>query len=208
MLAIHTLNARGNMLLPLMREHFSFSDERTFVEIQRFHRDFLEILRSKGIDYASLRSALTPQPTKHEAAFLFDVELCVNSLVPGVECAETVFDALDMDTTHSILGGVVSGSDDGIARHLLDPTVVCRKTHDFRCPNSCFALYVNNLSKGAVERIDTELLKNSAYLGYLPCTYASLAKTFISMHLMNLGIKQGNTVTLRHRSLENDRWGR
>jgi hypothetical protein len=66
--AIHTLNARGNVLLPLMREHFAFSDIRTFIEIQRFHRDFLDILRSKGIDYASLRSALTPQPTKYEAA--------------------------------------------------------------------------------------------------------------------------------------------
>lgn len=200
--AIHTLNARGNVLLPVMREHFAFSDTRTFVEIQRFHSDFLDILRSKGINYASLRSALTPQPTKHEAAFLFDEERCGNSFVPGVECAEVLFDALDAKTTHSILGGGLFGSHDEVARKLLEPAVVSAKGLNFRYPNFCFVLYVNNLSEGAVANIDAKLRQHPAYVGYLPCTYTSLAKTFTSMHLVNLVIKQGNTVILRH---EDDR---
>lgn len=119
-----------------------------------------------------------------------------------MECAEALFDALDTKTTHSILGGALFGSHDEIARKLLDPAEVCPKGLYFRYPSSCFALYVNNLSEGAVADIDTKLLQNSAYLGYLPCTYASLAKTFTSMNLMNLGIKQGNTVILGH---EDDR---
>jgi hypothetical protein len=36
----------------------------------------------------------------------------------------------------------------------------------------------------------------------VPCTYASLAKTFVSMHLVNLAIKQSGTVILGH---EDDR---
>lgn len=201
-MSIHTLNARGNVLLPVMREHFAFSDTRTFVEILRFHRDCLDILRSKGIDYASLRSALTPQPTKHEATFLFDEERCVNSFTPRVECAEALFDALDTKTTHSILGGGLFGSHDEIVRKLLDPAVLSKKGINFRYPNFCFALYVNNLSEGAVADIDAKLRQHPAYVGYLPCTYASLAKTFTSIHLMNLVIKQGNTVILGH---EDDR---
>ena len=76
MAGIHTLNARGNVMLPSIREHFAWSDARTFREIQLFHKDLLKILIAKGIDYASLRSALTPQQTKHEAAFLFDEQRC------------------------------------------------------------------------------------------------------------------------------------
>ena len=41
--------------------HYAWTDARTFREIQCFHRDFLDILRAKSIDYASLRSSLTPQ---------------------------------------------------------------------------------------------------------------------------------------------------
>jgi len=46
------------------------------------------------------------------------------------------------------------------------------------------------------------LKAHKAYLGYVPCTYASLAKTFISMSLVNLVIKHKNTVILGH---EDDR---
>ena len=200
--AIHTLNARGNVLLPVMRKHFAFSDRRTFVEIQRLHRDFLDILRAKGIDYVSLRSALTPQPTKHEAAFLFDEERCVSRCVPGVECAEALFEALDAKTIHSILGGELIDSRDEIARKLLGPAVVSVQGLNFRHPSFCFVLYVNNLSESAVADINAKLQHHRAYLGYLPCTYASLAKTFTSMYLMNFVIKQGNTVIMGH---EDDR---
>ncbi len=43
---------------------------------------------------------------------------------------------------------------------------------------------------------------HGAYLGYVPCTYASLAKTFISMSLVNLAIKHKTVVILGH---EDDR---
>lgn len=42
MAGIHTLNARGNVILPALREHYGWSDPRTFHEIQRFHSDLLE----------------------------------------------------------------------------------------------------------------------------------------------------------------------
>lgn len=201
MLSIHTLNARGNILLPVMRECFSLSDARTFAEIQNFHGECVGILKAKGIDYASLRTALTPQPTKHEAAFLFDTDLCARSFVPGVECAEALFSALDAQTTQSILGGELFGSGDQLARKLLDPAVVSIKP-SFRLPDTCFVLYVNNLSEGAIAAVDTKLQQLPAYVGYLPCTYSSAAKTFTSLNLMNYVIKHGGTVIMGH---EDDR---
>lgn len=73
---IHNLNARGNLLLAAMRQHYSWTDARTFNEIQRLHQDFLQILSDKGVSYDELRTALTPQTSKHEAAFLFDEHRC------------------------------------------------------------------------------------------------------------------------------------
>ncbi len=72
----------------------------------------------------------------------------------------------------------------------------------FRLPNTCFVLYVNNLSEGAVAVIDSKLQQLPAYVGYMPCTYASKAKTFISLNLMNFVIKHGDTVIMAH---EDDR---
>lgn len=202
MASIHTLNARGNVLLPVLRDHYSWSDARTFREVQRCHADCLGILQAKGIDYASLRSALTPQQIKQEAAFLFDEQRCRDTVLPGVECAEAVFSALDRKTTHSILGGELIDDNDEIARKLLGHSAVIAKDLNFKHPCFCYVLYVNNLSKEALARMDGALRAHGAYLGYVPCTYASLAKTFVSMHLVNLAIKQADTVIVGH---EDDR---
>lgn len=45
-------------------------------------------------------------------------------------------------------------------------------------------------------------MSHPGYLGYVPCTYASLAKTFVSLYLVNLVIKHKNMVILGH---EDDR---
>ncbi len=202
MASIHTLNARGNVMLPVLREYYDWSDQETFQEVQKFHRDCLDILRLKGIDYASLRSSLTPQPAKHEAAFFFDEQRCGNRTIPGVECADALFLTLDRNTTHSILGGELSDDRDEIARALLQRSAIVAKDLNFSHPCFCYVLYVNNLSEVSVGAIHRKLQAHKAYLGYVPCTYASLAKTFVSMNLMNLLIKQGSTVILGH---EDDR---
>ncbi len=177
MAGIHTLNARGNVMLPVLRERYSWTDSRTFREIRRLHSDFLDILRAKGIDYTSLRSALTPQSTKHEAAFLFDEQRCDNTFVPGAECADALFNALDSKTTRSILGGELIDDKDEIARRLLRRSANVAKDLNFKHPCFCYVLYVNNLSEDNVAAIDSKLRAHKAYLGYVPCTYASLAKT-------------------------------
>ena len=202
MAGIHTLNARGNVMLPAMREHLAWTDAQTFREIQRLHKDLLTILKAKGIDYQLLRSALTPQQTKHEAAFLFDEQRCDNKSVPGVECADAVLKLLHRNATHSILGGELIDDTDDIARRLLGDSTVVAKDLNFKHPCFCYVLYVNNLSNEAVKTIHNGLKVHKAYMGYVPCTYASLVKTFISIGLVNLVIKHKNIVILGH---EDDR---
>lgn len=199
---IHTLNARGNMMLPVMRDYFSWSDERTFKEVQLFHRDCLDILRAKGVNYDDLRTALTPQTAKHEAAFLFDEDRCNADRIAGVDAADALFKLLPAQTTHSVLGGELIDDRDQIARKLLGEIAVIAKDLNFKHPCFCYVLYVNNLSENTLENIHTGLMSHPGYLGYVPCTNASLAKTFVSMHLVNLVIKHKNMVILGH---EDDR---
>ncbi len=202
MSSIHTLNARGNLLLPVMKQHFSWTDARTFHEIQRFHQDCIQILKSKKINYADLRTALTPQQAKHEAAFLFDEKRCASQFIPGVEVADALFKLLDHKTTHSILGGELCDDRDELARPLLAEASVIAKDLNFQHPCFCFVLYVNNLSQDALNRIHEGLKQHPAYLGYVPCTFSSVAKTFVSMGLVNLAIKHKDVVILGH---EDDR---
>jgi hypothetical protein len=202
MAGIHTLNARGNILLPFLREHFSWSDARSFKEIQRFHKDLLDILKAKSIKYDELRTALTPQQTKYEAAFLFDEQRCDADVIAGVDCSDALFKLLSPKTTHSILGGELNDRKDEFARKLLGEVAVIAKDLNFKHPCFCYVLYVNNLSQEAVTTIHEGLKAHKAYLGYVPCTYGSRAKTFISLGLVNLIIKHKMTVILGH---EDDR---
>lgn len=202
MASIHTLNARGNVMLQALREYCSWSDARTFREIQAFHRDCLKILKIKGIRYEALRSALAPQPTKQEAAFLFDEHRCDPERIAGVDAADALFKLLPPNTTHSVLGGELKDDADEIARRLLGETAVIAKDLAFKHPCFCYVLYVNNLAGEALRSIHAGLQTHPGYLGYVPCTFASLAKTFVAMGLVNLAIKHGGLVILGH---EDDR---
>jgi hypothetical protein len=130
---------------------------------RRLHSDLLDILRAKGIDYTSLRSALTPQSTKHEAAFLFDEQRCDNTFVPGAECADALFNALDRKTTHSILGGELIDDKDEIARTLLRRSANVAKDLNFKHPCFCYVLYVNNLSEDNIAAIDSKLRAHKVF---------------------------------------------
>ncbi|MBP5144129.1 hypothetical protein, partial [Pseudomonas chlororaphis] len=112
------------------------------------------------------------------------------------------FKLLPASTTHSILGGELGDDKDEIARRLLSDKAIVAKDLNFKHPCFCYVLYVNNLSNSALAAIHDGLKNHSGYLGYVPCTHASLTKTFVTMGLVNLAIKHKNFVILGH---EDDR---
>jgi hypothetical protein len=80
MQAIHTLDARGHIMLECMRDHFRIAAPQMRREILELHGEMVDILSLKGINYAGLRSGLVPNADKHEAALIFDstkIESCV-----------------------------------------------------------------------------------------------------------------------------------
>lgn len=145
MASIHTINARSHIMLEVLRDHFAWNDEHTFKQIQLLHKELLGILACKGINYAELRSALTPQGSKHETAFLFDTAL-IKSNWYGKELVEFFLSKLKSEANHSILTGDLDDPEDSFARRLLKASGVPHKGWSFSHPNVVFVIYINNLN--------------------------------------------------------------
>lgn len=59
-LPIFTLNARGNVMLEVMRNYFDLTDDIMYRKIQEMHLATCQILQSKGVSYEQLRPGLVP----------------------------------------------------------------------------------------------------------------------------------------------------
>lgn len=70
--SLHTLNARGNIMLEVMRDHFKLDPNHMFHLIQEMRRDVEVALSKKGISYDKLKSALVPAQDRREIALVFD----------------------------------------------------------------------------------------------------------------------------------------
>lgn len=69
---VHAVNARGNIMLEMTRDHFQISPQDMRSEIQWMLGKTVAILASKGIRYSELKNALTPQQNRREIALIFD----------------------------------------------------------------------------------------------------------------------------------------
>lgn len=67
-LPIHTLNARGNIMLEVMRDYFNITPDRMLIEIQGMRKEVAAVLKLKGVNYDELRAALVPNPERLEIA--------------------------------------------------------------------------------------------------------------------------------------------
>ncbi|OIJ42274.1 hypothetical protein [Massilia timonae] len=201
MQSIHTLNARGHLMLGTIRDFFKIGASAMRNEILRMHEDTIRILASKKIDYDSLRSALVPKTDKHEAAFVFD-STEIESGAYGPEVISRVLPLLDKRVTQSVLCGDILCKDQELAFEVLKESMLLSRSFAFRHSSLLYAVYLNNLSSAAVAKIHEGLAGYPAYLGYIPTTNGSRAKTILSFSLVNLFLKHGNTIILGH---EDDR---
>src|SRR5450759_4575498 len=99
---IFTLNARGNIMLEVMRDYFKLNSDVMHREIQGMHMETQRVLATKGIPYAQLKAALVPAADRNEAGFIFDSQQ-VESNSYGAEVAKAILPLLDRRTTQSVL---------------------------------------------------------------------------------------------------------
>jgi len=194
---ILTINARENCFLEVMRDYFELSNPTVRSEIQYMHFATQQILAAKGVKYAALRSGLVPSADRHEAGFIFD-STKIESPCYGFEVARAILPLLDKRATQSVLCGDLLGDDQNLIRRILEESLVLARSFEFIHGTSLYCVYINNLSEAMLKRLHAELQKFTAYLGFIPATFASRAKTYLSTTLVNSFLKNGACVIMGH----------
>jgi hypothetical protein len=199
--SIHTLNARSHLMLEVMRSYFKLSPAQMRKEIAGLHNQTVEVLRQKGIDYGSLRSGLAPVLNRHEAAFIFDSSTVKTSWY-GREVFGQVLPLLEPASTQILLCGDLLGRNQNFIFEVLRESLVLSRSLSFRHGTLLFAVYLNNLSEGTLARLHSSLSSYPAYVGHIPTTFTTRAKTYLSTCLANVGLKVKKQIVLGH---EDDR---
>ncbi len=101
---IFTPEARSHMLLEITAEHFKMTDEQVFRDIQNSHRELVQVLASKSIQYKDLRNALIPSTNRNERAYLFN-RSNIDEANYGRAIIEHALPAFDPRSSHSVLLG-------------------------------------------------------------------------------------------------------
>jgi hypothetical protein len=198
---IFTLDARDNIMLEVMRDYFGLTNPVVKCEIQAMHQATVTALASKGIRYSELRSALVPQADRHEAGFIFDSQ-CIKSSWYGLEVARAYLPLLDKRTTQNVLCGDLLGRDQELIFDILNESLELSRSFEFVHGTLLYCVYINNLSDASLKRLHTELAKFPSYVGYIPTTFASRAKTYLSTILVHSFLKHRRRVIMGH---EDDR---
>jgi hypothetical protein len=199
---IFTLNARENLMLEVLQGYFGLDQMSVFREINGVFSTLLRILRSKQVEYKSLKNALVPSPDRNEAAFVFDSR-AIESGWYGFAVFERLLPALDRRGIHSILCGDYIGKNDAQERLYVEfrDNVELARDCTYRTSNQFFLVYINNLSDQMVEGLRNSLAPYPAY-GFADCNWPSAFKTHLSMTLCNGFVKHGNLILAGH---EDDR---
>ena len=184
-------------MLEVLRDHYGIAGARMKREIQNMHRQLIEILAAKRIDYNQLRAALVPGMDRHEALFIFDSRQTGSSLY-GRDVFNQLLPLLDPRTTQSILVGDLLGDDQRLIAEILRESMILTRSFTFKHATLLYGVYINNLTDAALARIHNGLGAYQAYLGYIPTTFMSRAKIYVSMSMAGFVLKKGKTLIMAH----------
>lgn len=199
---IHTLEARDNVMLEVVRDGLMLTDREVRNEIQRVRRGTEIILTKKGIAYQALKSGLVPSIDRHEAGFLFDRQR-IESGSYGTYVSRILLPLLDPRTTQSVLcGDLLRLEEDAIFKIVRETFIPSSTSDELGCWLYC--VYINNLSDAALLKLHSELGKTPSYVGYIPATFASRAKTYLSFTLVNSFLKHSTFVIMGHEEDRSD----
>lgn len=200
---IFTLNARGNVMLEVMKSYFSLNEVQMLREINASFMGMLEILRAKQIDYSSLKNALVPRPDRNEAAFIFDTTK-IKSNWYGLDVSKRILPTLDQNATHSVLCGDLIGENNMQDRlyGAFSKEVALARPCVWKHSSQFYIVYINNLSDQMLSRTCDSLSKYDGYIGWVNCYAPSFLKTYFSLTLCNSFLKAKRVIIQGH---EDDR---
>ncbi len=195
-LTIHTLEARGNVLLEVLRDWYHVGDSAMRRLIWREATALTSLLERRGVRYSQLRPALVPQVTKRELALFFD-RASIESGAYGWHVHANLIPLLTPDSSHSVLHG-------DLTAEAMDPEWIRAALEIHLKPsgnpfslvdaNQIYCVYLNNVSKHLLQTLHDRLKGYGPYIGYADTTYASQFKEYLSHTLVPAYVKWGRTV--------------
>lgn len=196
MISIHTVEARDNAMLDVIFEHPEGRGEEIRGEIVMALGTAIGQLGDRGVHYANLRTALTPQVDKKELALLFDS--AVMSGWYGGDAAEAVLPHLDRKSNHSILTGDIIFKDLDLLLTVLNAEGVFWRETSISVSQQIYVVYVTNLSDGGFNRLVEGVRSCHGAIGYVDCTYAGVTKTILSTCIGTRYVKVGSSFVNSH----------
>jgi hypothetical protein len=197
---IHTLEARGNILLEIVRDRSRASDSAMRRLIWRAADELTQILTQRGISYAELKSALVPQIDKAEIALLFD-RASIESAAYGWQVHARVVPLLMPTGRHSVLHGDLgtdAAPDDWIRTALQIHLQPSGNPFQLVHSNQIFCVYLNNVSAHFRRTLHDSLKGYRPYIGYADTTYGSQFKAYLSHALVPAYLKHDRIILQRH----------
>ena len=193
-ICIHTLNARGNVMLEVVQAHSKLTREKMKAEIWNLVRDTSRALDMKGLKYQDLKRALVPQPDRRELALIF-LPSATQSAWYGLPIQRQILPLLHRQSSRSILAGDIGGNVDlyTLSAVLTNIARPARKGA-IRLQEDPYVVYINNLTEGMIEDLHASLVKFDAYLGCVDTTYRSSFKTYLSGLLVNIYLQHKNFI--------------
>jgi hypothetical protein len=201
-ITVHTLNARDNVMLEVVRDHWALPSEHMRSEIAALHNRAVNVLASKGVVYAELRSALVPQADKREIALFFDSTELGGWY--GLPVHDAILGILHKKSSRSILSGDYIGENEvqDLLYELFDEFVTLVRNVTYRHSSQFYVVYLNNLTDNMFDTAVAGLAKMNGFVGYADMTYASRLKWYLSTILPNTYLQHRNIIIGPH---EDDR---
>ena len=116
-LTIHTLEARGNILLEVLKDRYHVEDSAMRRLIWREADELTRMLEQKGVSYQDLKPALVPQVKKTELALFFD-RTRIDAAAYGWQVHPRIIPLLNPGSSHSVFHGdlIAEAADSGWIR--------------------------------------------------------------------------------------------
>lgn len=198
---IHTLNARDNVMLDVMRDIFELNSDRMLAEIQAALTQTEQVLLSKGINYNDLKTALTPNSQKREIVLVFDTTQIPDAWY-GLPIHSRIIPLIPKESNHSMLAGDYIGDEKmqgKLCRMLSDEINLANNSEiEYLHSSQFYFVYFNNVTDAAIATFHTGLSDYKPYVGFVDVTFSSPLKTYISTILVNIGIKHRNFIITGH----------
>ena len=198
---IHTIDARTHLFLEVTSDYLKLNPDDVFQSIQSMAAETRRILASKGIKYDHLRTALTPQPLRHEVAFALDYTKATNQHRYDYDALEAIFRAIKTDSSHSILCGdwIAPGRNSAAAYvGALREELVCPGAPYQGRGDAIYFVCINNLSDEMKDEMVRRVSAVPGYVGYAVLNRTSLLKAYLSTFLIRAFLVHKGTVIQGH----------